>query len=148
MVVSCITNDDCVAAEFDGCCMRWEVEGIAEDPYWGDFSLIWGGDEAITVGGFFDGCSAKAYEDAHFAANPDGRTNNYADLQNFLENVPGAKDNLGVEDIDGWISAWDGDVATQEGFLLNVQCVDSLTESGAASLMTVASVAALAAALY
>jgi len=88
-------------------------------PKWGDFANIWGGEVNIKVGASFKACSGKAYLDAHFKANADGKTNNYDDLQMFLDNVPNVRTNLklkATDNVDEWITAWKGEAKTQKDF--------------------------------
>ena len=54
-------------------------------------------------------------------------TNNYADLQNFLDYNDSARTDLGLQpgdNVDEWITAWNGDKETQKNFLLTVACMD------------------------
>ena len=57
-------------------------------------------------------------------------TNNYADLQNFLDYNESARSDLGLQpgdNVDEWIEAWNGDAETQKNFLLTVACTDDET---------------------
>ena len=117
---TCETSDEC-AGVTDGCCMAWTVVSTApaEEATWGYFSAIWGGEENIVPGAAFQSCAWPTYMDAHFAENPDGLTNNYSDLGNFLEYVPGAREALTLAEdatLEDWLAAWEGDAWTQEQF--------------------------------
>ena len=48
------------------------------------------------AGNAINGCATQSYMDAHLAANPDGVTSNYDDLQNYLDNVEGTKEIFGL----------------------------------------------------
>merc|ERR1719263_404938 len=109
----------------DGCCGIWTV--IDTKPgKWGQFASIWGGEKNIFPGANFKACTGPQYLDAHFRSNPDGRTNNYEDLGVFLDNVPGARKNLGLPEganVDDWIKAWNGSAETQKNFQIQMLCV-------------------------
>ena len=50
---ACTSTDDCMA--LDGkygegsCCNVWTVVKLPEEPTWGQFSALWGGEEAVAV---------------------------------------------------------------------------------------------------
>ena len=149
--MACTSSADCVEVT-DGCCTTWTIESFAEDSYWGGFSLIWGGDEAMVVGTSFSLCATQAYADARAALDPEAEFagSNYEDLGVFLATAdPAYLETLGLtteDTVDDMIAMWDGDAYTQQEFMINVGCADDSAEDAAATLVA-ASATLLAVAL-
>ena len=83
----CETNADCEAGgkfpDFaGGCCNKWEAISFNADSTWGSFSKVWAYSTAkeLKAGSSWNACMNKVYVDAHMKANPDGLTDNLADL--------------------------------------------------------------------
>ena len=148
---ACTSTDDCLN-NYEGkyaegsCCNSWTVAVMPEDPTWGQFSALWGGEDAVAVGGNVSGCAYPAYV-AQSAGEVDetGNVSNYKDLANFWENSTGTKEALSealgldaaTATVDEWIEAWGSTVATQEGFILTVGCIGN-ARALAAGIATVA----------
>ena len=148
--MSCVTTADC-AEVTDGCCTQWTIESFAEDSYWGGFSAIWGGDEAMEVGASFSQCQSAAYAEARDALTGEEEFagSNYEDLGIFLATAPEEViESLGLfpeDTVDDMIAAWDGDVYTQQNFMIGVACVVDMEEG--ANALVAASATLFAAAL-
>ena len=121
--MSCVTTADCAEVS-TGCCTTWTIESFAEDSYWGGFSAVWGGEEAMVVGASFSQCQSVEYADARAALVGDEEFagSNYEDLSIFLATVDEATlEALGLfpeDTVDDMIAAWDGDVFTQQNFMI------------------------------
>ena len=129
---NCASKSDCNTPN-DYCCARWTIVSVPSEATWGQFSNIWG-EKGTVAGNSFTSCTNEAYINKHkedIKDSKDGSTNNYADLQNFLDYHEGVRPNLGLEEgdnVDEWITKWQGDADTQKNFMITVACED---EAGA-----------------
>ena len=131
---NCETKDDCDSPN-NFCCAKWTIVDFAANSNWGPmFPKVWGGPDEMKRGASFTSCTNENYIEKHQAdlkADKNGGqcqvTNNYADLQNFLDKHEGARESLSLDsddNVDEWIEIWNGDVETQKNFLITVACVD------------------------